>query len=286
MQLQAGTHVQARAHTRMQHAATGTSGRKGAKERYGGQGRDLREAHAAAAAAALTAPGAEAMVPSPPSAPGPSPLLLGLSYDTYLCFYPKLFARRSPAASIVVLNQLLFLDCFRCCAGQQKVVCFKFGRLWVHDHQEWRGRDACHGSDVRQQSPPDSRVVMYVLGQTVRQQSPPDTRVVMYVLVRSTTQTSDKLQPHAWRVVRSSTVICQPGTVACDASSYFVVFHSPSQQHGFNFPFQIGSFDSMSDSPSASQKFSVPVEVGDVIVLGTDGLWDNCFDEEITAVIK
>jgi len=65
-----------------------------------------------------------------------------------------------------------------------------------------------------------------------------------------------------------------------------VVFHSPSQQHGFNFPFQIGSFDSMSDSPSASQKFSVPVEVGDVIVLGTDGLWDNCFDEEITAVIK
>jgi len=40
-----------------------------------------------------------------------------------------------------------------------------------------------------------------------------------------------------------------------------VVFHSPSQQHGFNFPFQIGSFDSMSDSPSASQRFSVPVEV-------------------------
>ncbi|KAF5829895.1 phosphatase 2C-like domain-containing protein [Dunaliella salina] len=65
-----------------------------------------------------------------------------------------------------------------------------------------------------------------------------------------------------------------------------VVFHSPSQQHGFNFPFQIGSFDSMSDSPTASQKFSVPVQLGDVIVLGTDGLWDNCFDEEITAVIK
>lgn len=40
-----------------------------------------------------------------------------------------------------------------------------------------------------------------------------------------------------------------------------VVFHSPSQQHGFNFPFQIGSFDSMSDSPSQAQRFSVPVEV-------------------------
>lgn len=24
----------------------------------------------------------------------------------------------------------------------------------------------------------------------------------------------------------------------------------------------------------------------DVLVLGTDGLWDNCFDEEIASVIK
>lgn len=56
-------------------------------------------------------------------------------------------------------------------------------------------------------------------------------------------------------VLLLSKLACPPHTIPQ------VVFHSPSQQHGFNFPFQIGSFDSMSDPPSASQKFSVPVEV-------------------------
>ena len=32
-----------------------------------------------------------------------------------------------------------------------------------------------------------------------------------------------------------------------------VAFHSPQQQHGFNFPYQMGSPDSMSDNPSAAQ---------------------------------
>ena len=49
---------------------------------------------------------------------------------------------------------------------------------------------------------------------------------------------------------------------------------------------QIGSFDSMSDSPSSSMRFELVVQPGDVLVLGTDGLWDNCFDEEIMNVVK
>lgn len=65
-----------------------------------------------------------------------------------------------------------------------------------------------------------------------------------------------------------------------------VVFHSPQQQHDFNFPFQIGSFDSMSDRPQSSQRFELAVQADDVIVMGTDGLWDNCFDEEVASVIK
>ncbi len=28
------------------------------------------------------------------------------------------------------------------------------------------------------------------------------------------------------------------------------------------------------------------MQPGDVIVLGTDGLWDNCFDEEVASVLK
>lgn len=65
-----------------------------------------------------------------------------------------------------------------------------------------------------------------------------------------------------------------------------VVFQTPQQQHSFNFPYQIGSKDSMSDPPSAAQRFSVDVLPGDIIVLGTDGLWDNCFNEEVVSVIN
>ncbi|GFH09353.1 protein phosphatase, partial [Haematococcus lacustris] len=65
-----------------------------------------------------------------------------------------------------------------------------------------------------------------------------------------------------------------------------VIFHSPQQQHDFNFPFQIGSSDSMSDMPASAQKFELAVQAGDVVVMGTDGLWDNCFDEEIMSVIR
>jgi len=65
-----------------------------------------------------------------------------------------------------------------------------------------------------------------------------------------------------------------------------VAFHCPQQQHQFNFPFQIGSPDSMSDLPQVAQRFELVVRPGDVVVVGTDGLWDNCFDEEVTSVIK
>ena len=38
-----------------------------------------------------------------------------------------------------------------------------------------------------------------------------------------------------------------------------LVFMSPQQQHEFNFPYQIGSPDSMSDTPAVAQRFSVEV---------------------------
>lgn len=38
-----------------------------------------------------------------------------------------------------------------------------------------------------------------------------------------------------------------------------LLFMSPQQQHEFNFPYQIGSPDSMSDTPAVAQRFSVEV---------------------------
>ncbi|XP_008798754.1 probable protein phosphatase 2C 55 [Phoenix dactylifera] len=62
------------------------------------------------------------------------------------------------------------------------------------------------------------------------------------------------------------------------------IFRSPVQQHDFNFTYQLESGNA-SDLPSAAQVFTFPVAAGDVIVAGTDGLFDNLYNNEITAVV-
>eukprot|EP00879_Flechtneria_rotunda_P014057 GHRR01014685.1.p1 GENE.GHRR01014685.1~~GHRR01014685.1.p1 ORF type:complete len:387 (+),score=182.21 GHRR01014685.1:590-1750(+) len=61
-------------------------------------------------------------------------------------------------------------------------------------------------------------------------------------------------------------------------------FQCPQQQHNFNFPFQLGSADSMSDQPQAAMRFDLELEPGDIIVTGSDGLWDNIFAEEAATI--
>lgn len=62
------------------------------------------------------------------------------------------------------------------------------------------------------------------------------------------------------------------------------VFQSPVQQHGFNFTYQLESGNS-GDVPSSGQVFTIDVESGDVIVAGTDGVYDNLYNEDITGVV-
>ncbi|KAG8654683.1 hypothetical protein MANES_05G162400v8 [Manihot esculenta] len=62
------------------------------------------------------------------------------------------------------------------------------------------------------------------------------------------------------------------------------VLRSPVQQHDFNFTYQLGSRND-GDLPSSGQVFTIPVAPGDVIVAGTDGLFDNLYNNEITAVV-
>ncbi|KAI7734199.1 hypothetical protein M8C21_003400 [Ambrosia artemisiifolia] len=62
------------------------------------------------------------------------------------------------------------------------------------------------------------------------------------------------------------------------------VFRSPAQQHNFNFTYQLEN-GSNGDLPSSGQVFSIPVAPGDVIVAGTDGLFDNLYNNDITAVV-
>lgn len=62
------------------------------------------------------------------------------------------------------------------------------------------------------------------------------------------------------------------------------IFRSPVQQHDFNFTYQLES-GTNGDLPSSGQVFTVPVAPGDAIIAGTDGLFDNLYNNEITAVV-
>jgi protein phosphatase PTC7 len=62
-----------------------------------------------------------------------------------------------------------------------------------------------------------------------------------------------------------------------------IVYRTKEQQHSFNFPYQIGT--GSADKPQHAQRITVEVQPGDLIIVGTDGLWDNLFDEDILEVV-
>ncbi|SAM01007.1 hypothetical protein [Absidia glauca] len=62
------------------------------------------------------------------------------------------------------------------------------------------------------------------------------------------------------------------------------IFRSEEQQHAFNFPYQLGT--GSPDQPKDAQVFNVKVEKDDIIIMGSDGLYDNLFDKEILAIIE
>jgi len=99
---------------------------------------------------------------------------------------------------------------------------------------------------------------------------------------------------HAKDVTGSSTacvVVLEGGTLKAAnlGDSGFMIIRksnlllkSEEQQHGFNFPFQLGS--ESRDKPEHSQIYKQAIEEGDVVILGTDGLFDNLFKEEILKI--
>ncbi|KAI9475796.1 MAG: phosphatase 2C-like domain-containing protein [Benjaminiella poitrasii] len=62
------------------------------------------------------------------------------------------------------------------------------------------------------------------------------------------------------------------------------IFRSEEQQHSFNFPYQLGT--SSPDRPKDAQSFTVAIQKGDIVVMGSDGLYDNLFDKEILSIVK
>jgi protein phosphatase PTC7 len=61
------------------------------------------------------------------------------------------------------------------------------------------------------------------------------------------------------------------------------LFRSKEQQHSFNFPFQVGTGG---DDPAKADAEVHDVRDRDIVVLGSDGLWDNLFDIKVIELIR
>ena len=64
-----------------------------------------------------------------------------------------------------------------------------------------------------------------------------------------------------------------------------VVARTSPQEHNFGNPYQLGHHEA-SVAPCDADSATTRVQAGDVVVLGSDGLWDNLFDDEVAAITQ
>ncbi|KAL7682701.1 putative PPM-type phosphatase domain, protein phosphatase 2C [Plasmopara halstedii] len=76
----------------------------------------------------------------------------------------------------------------------------------------------------------------------------------------------------------------QPDKIAEGALRWQIVHESPCQCHYFNCPFQLG-FGTNGDEVDMGEIFDLEIQEGDVVVLGTDGLFDNLFPKQIASLL-
>ena len=69
-----------------------------------------------------------------------------------------------------------------------------------------------------------------------------------------------------------------------DVAGWEIVVRSTEQQHTFNCPLQLGS--ESADVPDDAQILTVPICEGDLMIVGTDGIFDNLFDHELIALVE
>ncbi|KXS15311.1 protein serine/threonine phosphatase 2C [Gonapodya prolifera JEL478] len=63
-----------------------------------------------------------------------------------------------------------------------------------------------------------------------------------------------------------------------------IYFRTEEQQHSFNFPYQLGT--GSRDVPDDAEKCDIDVQEGDIVVVGSDGLFDNLFDDDIVEIVR
>jgi len=64
----------------------------------------------------------------------------------------------------------------------------------------------------------------------------------------------------------------------------FVAYKTIPQMHFFNCPFQLGG--ASPDGPELATKIRVPLVSGDIVVLATDGVYDNVYESQIVDLVE
>ncbi|ORC91708.1 protein phosphatase 2C [Trypanosoma theileri] len=62
-----------------------------------------------------------------------------------------------------------------------------------------------------------------------------------------------------------------------------VVFVSSEQTHDLDFPYQLGK--GSGDTPSRALNYRIPVEAGDMLLLGSDGVFDNLYPVRVADIV-
>ena len=81
----------------------------------------------------------------------------------------------------------------------------------------------------------------------------------------------------------SGFLLARPGEEG-GTERYKVVFKTTEQQHTFNMPYQLGTYSR--DTPGDGDFKALEVRKGDIILMATDGVWDNVFEERILNIFE
>jgi len=69
-----------------------------------------------------------------------------------------------------------------------------------------------------------------------------------------------------------------------------ILVESAEHQHEFNYPYQLGIGEDGKphgkDRPEDAQVYRMQLEKGDIVVMGTDGLFDNLWPKQILSIIE
>lgn len=71
--------------------------------------------------------------------------------------------------------------------------------------------------------------------------------------------------------------------------NYVLKFKSKIQQRGFNSPLNLSNIsrnDIINSDLKNSLNYKIQLEIGDILIVGSDGLWDNLHDNEIINIVN